>query len=58
MWCIRHSIQHLSEEETKLLLEGVPFGRIPGSVKRKLERFKLTARDYGLLPRNIKAVLR
>jgi len=49
---------HFSEEETKLLLEGVPFSRIPGSMKRKLERFKLTARDYGLLPRNIKAVLR
>jgi epoxyqueuosine reductase len=49
---------HFSEKETKLLLEGVPFSRIPPSLKRKFARFGCTARDYGMLPRNIKAVLK
>ena len=47
-----------SQEETKLLLAGVPFDRIPPSLKRKFARFGMTAKDYGMLPRNIKAVLR
>jgi epoxyqueuosine reductase len=49
--------QSISEDELKGLLRGVPFSRIPPSLRRKFARFSWTAKDYGMLPRNIKAVL-
>lgn len=45
-----------SEEETALLLEGVPPGRLPAATLVKLERLDLT--EYAsLLPRNLSALL-
>jgi len=49
---------HFSEGETNLILENHPFRRIPASLKKKFKRFGWSARDYGVLPRNIMAVLR
>jgi epoxyqueuosine reductase len=46
-----------SEEETALLLEGIPLDQLPAATVEKLKRLDLT--EYArLLPRNLSALLR
>lgn len=44
--------EEFSEEETALLLEGVPHDKVPATILRKLERLSLVE-DLGRLPRNL-----
>jgi len=44
--------EEFSEEETTLLLEGVPHDKVPATTLRKLERLSL-AEDLDRLPRNL-----
>ena len=46
-----------SQEETALLLEGLPFDQLPAATAEKLERFDLES-FVDIIPRNLKALLR
>ena len=46
-----------SQEETALLLEGLPFDQLPAATAEKLERLDLDA-FVDILPRNLNALLR
>jgi len=45
-----------SQEETALLLEGIPFDQLPPAVAEKLERLEMDS-YAGVLPRNLNALL-